>query len=474
MKKIYNFIDEYKFVLIIYFILLILVLPMLNMFRHAVMNADDFLYGKFTYRIWEKTHSVFQVVKEAAKSTFKDYFNWQGSFASVFFMYMQPGIYSTTFYRLFLISIFILFFVSSYLCLMTFNKYLLKGERKTLLCIYGVFMIVATQFMPSAFEAWFWYNGVIYYMFTFCLNMLFVALAVKHPNIKTKWVKFLSVISLFILVILMAGSNYITSVAFILCYLVFIIFAVIKKFSNNRLHTALLILYLMIFLLNVLAPGNFARAQGYTQPVLGLVAVFSLKEFLFAVPHFTGSVVTLAAILISTLFAKDIVKNAEFRFINPLAALIFVIFVLICQYAPTVYGYGHAGPQRCINIRFLSMQISLWALAVNLYGYLYQHKKLEKTNPLVIIIVSAFMIIYSLSLYPATDMWGYKSLDYYIGGQLNMFSDEMNQRIEKFEDKSSDEKLSFENKITNEMLHPDEKLWFNYGIWDYYRKTPKK
>lgn len=474
MKKIIDFVKEYKFVIIAYLCVLVLIAPMINMFRFAVINAEDFLYGIYPHRIWEDTHSFFRVAVDAAQRTFHDYFSWQGSFVSVFLMYMQPGIFSTGAYRVCMFVMFLMSLVCPYIALKAFNKHLLCADKKIILIIYALFLIVLTQYMPNAYQAWYWYNGAIYYQFTFNLIMLFLALAISLPHMKRKPIKTISIVLMFILVVLISASNYITSVALIACYAVYIALAYKRKYENRALHTWLLGLYLAIFLINVMAPGNGGRATMYVQPSLPLIAIFSVRDFFAESSLWISTTITAASIIAASVFAKDLVKNSKIKFINPWLMLILVLAILIGQYAPTIYGLGHKGPPRTTNIRFMTLQISLWAMAVNLFGYLHKKNKLIKVNPIMAVMLSVVVLASSINLLPLTETWGYKSLDSYIGGTLKIFSTEMDYRIKTLEDKSIDKPIEFTNAVTNEMLHPNEDLWWDWGVWTFYRKTHKQ
>lgn len=251
-----NFIKEYRVSIIIFLVLLILLMPMLNMFRYVIINAEDLLYGINTHRVWEDTHSLGAVIKDAITRTYSDYFGWQGSFISVFLMYMQPGIFSTQFYRVVLFLMFMMCLVCPTLCILKFNKHILKADKKVVLAIIGMLLIVITQYMPNAFQAWYWYNGAIYYQFTFNLLMLYITCAIVLPKAKKRGMKIFLIVSLVILNIMCSGSNYITSVAFIACYGIFVIFALVKKYKYRYLHLGLIALYIVIFIISVMAPGN--------------------------------------------------------------------------------------------------------------------------------------------------------------------------------------------------------------------------
>ena len=474
IKKIKEKLFEYKYVILIYALLFILIIPILNLFRYSIMNADDFIYGQNTHHVWEDTHSLVNVLKEAFKNTVLYYKIWQGSFVSVFLMYMQPGIFSVTAYRIALLLLFLLGLISPLVCILTINKYLLKTSKKIILIIYAVITIIMLQYLPSPYEAWYWYNGVVYYQFVFNIILLFITSTIIMMNKRKKATQVFSIILLAIFILIIGGSNYITSITFLIGYSIFIIDALHKKKELRWIHLALWILFIVVFSSNVFAPGNSARASLTIQPTLPLITIFSIRDFTLETTQWIGMTLTVAAILISAFFAKDIVKNSKIKFVHPIILLIVVVMILVSQYAPTIYGLGHKGPPRCENIRFMTFQISLWLMAINLFGWLYQKEKLERLKIIPTVVISLFLISYSIVQYPLTQMWSYKALDYYIGGSIEKFGKEMNYRIEKFEDKKNNEPLAFDVAVTNEMLHPTEEEWWWFGIWDFYRKEPKR
>ena len=50
-KKIIDFVKKFRFVIIAYFVVILLIAPMINMFKYVVINTEDFLYGIYSHRI---------------------------------------------------------------------------------------------------------------------------------------------------------------------------------------------------------------------------------------------------------------------------------------------------------------------------------------------------------------------------------------------------------------------------------------
>ena len=75
-------------------VILACIAPMLYFFKFGVLGGDDFLYGRETFHALQDTGSYLTAVKIAFKNTWDTYLGWQGSFFSVFLMYLHPGIIS--------------------------------------------------------------------------------------------------------------------------------------------------------------------------------------------------------------------------------------------------------------------------------------------------------------------------------------------------------------------------------------------
>lgn len=85
--------------IIILFILMSFVpLVLLSFFNHP--SADDYSYGKFTYHVWNSTHSFVAVLKSAVETSAHFWNNCDGLYASAFLMALQPGIFGEKYYTL--------------------------------------------------------------------------------------------------------------------------------------------------------------------------------------------------------------------------------------------------------------------------------------------------------------------------------------------------------------------------------------
>lgn len=452
-------------------IIIISILPLLYFFKSSVLGGDDFLYGLEPFHILQDGGKYIDAVSFAFDATTDSYMHWQGTFFSVFLMYLHPGIISLSLYRAVLTLMFLLGIISPCIAAFTINKYYLKAPKEYIWIILASYIFVITQYMPSVFQAYYWYNGAIYYQFTLSIALLFVAAFTKYRFCANKFIKVLLIISLFIMTIMIGGSNFPTGLVFAVCCLIFIAVSNIKKFKDRKLDTIILGIFVAIFLFNVLAPGNSAR-QSTHNISLGLIpaAIASIRDMLIEIPIWIKSTLTLGIICAMLPISKKLTEKSDLRFVHPAIAGGIIVLLLLAQYYPVEYGLGSKGPARVENIRFMLLNIGIWLFFINMAGY-YREKEKPISKTLAIIL-SIIVLSTSLSSYGINKFTSYKMADQITNGELDNFTQITSSEIIQYESTKINGSVSYPDHVTNEFLHPDVTFWFHSGIWAYYRKVP--
>ena len=454
-------------------VILACTLPMLYFFRFSVLGGDDFLYGRDTFHTLIKGGTYWDAVKVAFQGVADSYLHWQGTFASIFLMYLHPGIISLTLYRTMLALIFVLGIASPCIAAFAINKNYLKAPKHLIWIMLAAYTLVVTQYMPSIYQAYYWYNSTIYYQFTLSLAFLFVAAFAKYRNAKNKAVRGVLISCLIILSVMIAGSNFPLGLVFAAAFAIYIAAAFIKKFERRKTDAIIFAVFIAIFLINVLAPGNGARQGAYSvNPGLFGAAYASVRDMIVETPDWIRSTVTIGIICAMLPLSGKIVQNSKIKFVHPLIAGAVIVFLLLAQYYPVEYGLGSKGPARVENLRFMLLNLGLWLFFIDLFGYLK-----GKEKPVSIVLASVLSIIalsLSLSHTGITEFTSYKMADQITSGELSEFAEITADEIAQFEDPQKNAQVDYSAHITNEFLHPDITFWFHSGIWDYYRKAPKK
>ena len=344
-------------------ILLLLLIPMFAIARYDVPAADDFSFSCETHAAIVSGGSVTDILSGAAEKALKVYYTWQGSFSAIFLMALQPAIWGLPYYA-FTTWIMLLSLLGG---LFFFFHRILHGVFGVSKSIAGIAAIVAsaacTQFLPSPNQSFYWYNGAVYYTFTFAVMLVLFAVVTGYLLYGSRW----RIASSVFLCLIIGGSNYITA---LFTSIAGILLLAILTWKKNRRRMALLLPYVVLlvtFLLSIRAPGNAVRQGFYTDHPGALEAV--LLSFLPAVKNmFEWADLRYAScmiFLIPILWAGA----EESRFSFPLPGMVSVVsFCLFSSlFTPHLYALGSDGPERLLNILYFSF---LLLSILNLFWWL--------------------------------------------------------------------------------------------------------
>ena len=113
IKKICKKIWELKYIILLYIVLLLVLMPIFSLSKSAVPSADDFWYGKMARTAYVESGSLFKTIGAAIQRTVIAYNTWQGTYSSIFIMSMQPAVFSIQLYRLAPILLILIMFIST-------------------------------------------------------------------------------------------------------------------------------------------------------------------------------------------------------------------------------------------------------------------------------------------------------------------------------------------------------------------------
>ncbi len=175
--------------------------------------------------------------------------------------------------------------------------------------------------MPSIYQAYYWYNSTIFYQFTLSLAFLFVAAFAKYRNTQRQAVRGVLIACLVLLAVMIGGSNFPLGLVMAAAFAIYMVAAFIKKFEHRKTDAILFAIYMVIFLANVLAPGNGARQGAYSvNPGLFGAAYASVRDMLVETPEWISSTVTIGIICAMLPLSHKIVQNSKIKFVHPAIA----------------------------------------------------------------------------------------------------------------------------------------------------------
>ena len=360
---------------IVYVISLI---PLLWIAQYNYPSADDYSIGSQCHQVWEVSHSVFQVIWAGIVRTVDDWFHWMGYFTSNFLMAIPPSTFGERFYVLTTWIILGMLSASTMYLLHVIFVRVFKGDKYTSHCISMITLFITIQCMVGRTEAFYWYSGAANYMLLHSMSLFFYGLLISSVYAQGKKraidLAVASVLGFFI-----GGGNQMTALNVAIVLLIAIGFMVYqKKLKENRTLMLPFGLFYVGFLLNVVAPGNWIRAEGATgmNPIKAIfVSFYYCLDY--CINEWSGWPVWIMVIALIPLF-WHLAARTEFSFRCPLVVILFGYCLVSAMMTPPLFAVGNLGAGRLQALTF-TMYILVLVLCV---GYMtgWVRRQFELTN----------------------------------------------------------------------------------------------
>lgn len=367
----------------------LLPLILLSFYNHP--GADDFSYSFESRNVWLNTHSIFQVLLQAFKTSIWYWHNWQGLYSSAFLLALQPSIFAESAYAF--AGLFILFS----LCFATvfFAWYMLHKrlnfETLPSLALGFLVCLIEIQWMPDCAQGVYWFNGAGNYTFFYAVLLILAVACVsvgfgnnfkvenenKNSLNKINWLKFIiKIVLTSILAFILSGGNHVTAFLGFLMLLGIVIYAFFAKkmplFLGNIFP---LIFSLFGLILNFTAPGTAARQAQFATSKMSFVKTiinstfhgFENTDNWFSIPLFLS---LLIAFPIFYNGAKNLVQNKKCKFNKPLLVCVLALAWPCLMHCPPFYAMGHQGDGRLLNVVYFSIVMLAFVQEFYICGYI--------------------------------------------------------------------------------------------------------
>ena len=374
-----------------------LLIPMAAIAQYDVPINDDYSYGQNTARVWNSTHDGFEVLKAALQMVKYVYYNWQGSYSAVFIMSLQPGIFGIRayFWTFIIITGFLL--LGIWCLVRSVCKNVLHQSASIQVLFFALVSILCIQFLPNPLQGLYWFNGSCYYClcFSFALIFLSILFAFIHRK-KRRRINVIFYIALPILAVLLAGGNYTTGLHLLLI-LTAVVFLEFRAGKKNLLPLITLLIFLVMFLVNIKSPANAGR-QFYS----GLPAVLrSGAKALIKTAASIAEWTTLPVLLFSLAVipaAINFTRDSVFQFRFPLLVGAVSFFLIAAGYMPTLYTQDYTGSGRLLDIQFFLYILLLFTNVFYLTGWFCRRLQQPPSNPLDSKTTRKFLLGYCIIL----------------------------------------------------------------------------
>lgn len=329
--------------------------PILWIARYNYPSADDYTNGSSCHHVWEESHSLFRVIGEAVSRTVNEWFEWRGCFTSSFLSALTPNIFGEKWY--FLTTWLVLGMLSVsviYLFRMIFSR-MFGADRYMSHCISMLTLFVTVQCMgkQERVEAFFWYSGAVNYVFIHGISLLYLGLLISlSVNKEKKQTGTLMAAS--VLGFLAGGGNQMTmlNIAIVLSVVVGFI-TIQKKWSNYKLLGLPIGIFYLSFVLAVIAPGNFVRAQSAAgmNPVKAIMVSFYHCLDL-ALSEWMAWPLLLTVLIMAPLF-WHMAGKTDFLFPYPGIVALFGYCLVSAMFTPPLYAIGNIEAGRLRALAFI-------------------------------------------------------------------------------------------------------------------------
>ena len=355
-------------------LLLAALIPLFRLTIYAVPYYDDYNFGRFARAAMEQEQSKWAAILGALECSRTQWYAWQGTYSSIFFMTLMPAVWGEQYYFLGPVFILLLLLAGSMVFTHVILRKVFRMEKWSSLAIQAVITIAEFMFIYSAQSGFYWYNGGIHYVGMHGFGLLFLSVAICLERAEGRTAKGLLFTASVLLAMITAGSNFVTALQGLLCLLTILLVSVVVE----RRRTGLWLLpstlvYIIGFGLNVAAPGNSVRARSCVGWGYGPLESIG-RSFLEAVKHipeYTGPVVLMVMLLLVPMIWQA-VKSTDYRFRYPGIVLALSFCLYATGYTPSLYSLGHAGLSRTLNAVKITYLMLLFLNEIYWCGWLKQ------------------------------------------------------------------------------------------------------
>lgn len=367
----------------------------LGFYNHAL--GDDFYYG-LDAKLALNSGTIIDAVIAAFKGTVYQYRVWQGTYSAMFLMHIPPQIFGDFFYKLYPAVLLTVFTAGFFYLLKPILCHYLKTDIHCYITVCSVTVFLCIQQVPTMGEAFYWYNGSMYYTGFFAATLFFFGFMVRFLiSGRKKYVILSSVLGFFL-----AGGNYTSLLPSLIIIFLIILFGIIRKNPVRKtLGVAIpFTITLAGFAISIAAPGNKLRqATSYgTTPLKAVLK--SLRQGTSYLMFWSSTLLFICLMLLTPIFIK-IIRNINYKFRYPLLVLFVAFGIFSSASCPTFYAQNNGGAARVFDLSWYMLVILI------ISGYFYTLgwfiKKFDKKTLIVSEAVLMTVLLLLLIFRPAAN-----------------------------------------------------------------------
>jgi len=352
-------------------VLILLLIPLLRISQYSVPWYDDLNYGLPVKNALDAGAGFAGVIKAALECVRVQWYAWQGTYSSIFFMALMPAAWGEKYYFLGPVFLILILTLSVYTLMYVILRNVFDACRYKAVTVSAIMSALCIALVHSSQAGFFWYNGGVHYVGMHSFLLFLAAVCIRLAYAGKTAAKFGYMFLGAVLAVCVAGSNYVTALQGILVLALIALTVFIFKKSTCYFYIPMILIYLYGFYKNVTAPGNRFRSASYVgwgySPVMSVLRSF--QEAFRHIGTFTGLITVVVMILILPVTVQ-IVRKSRFKFNLPIIVLAGSFCLYATGFTPSLYSLGHAGLGRTLNAVKITYQILLILNEIYLVGWI--------------------------------------------------------------------------------------------------------
>ena len=338
--------------------------PLLLLGRYDWPSSDDYCYAYLPHEALLQGGSFWGEVWHTMWGYYK---SWQGTFTALGLMSVTPLTFSEYLYWLTPVVMLASLCIGTFKLTDTLVRRGLGATWRQTVFVAAPMLLLSIQFVPSPKDSFYWWNGAVYYTFTYGIMLLlverFTALKLAQSRRQMLW----AVLPGILAAILVGGSNYVSALLATLIGGLFLLWFLWKERGKFLPGLVLFLALAIPFAISFLAPGNQVRQDSAAEP-LGAVGAVILSIFQAGKDCLTWpNWVHVFALLLLIPAAWGLTEKVKFSFPLPLFFSVFTFLLFAAQNAPHYYALSQAGPERLRSIVYYAFY---WLIVLNLWYWM--------------------------------------------------------------------------------------------------------
>lgn len=461
-------------------VVVVSVVPLIWISFYNHPAADDYSLAWSTYKCWKDSHSIINLIKGAIGVAVNFWYTWQGTYTTATFAALLPSIFGEQYYAFVGIVMITLIFVSNTVFSVYFVKRF-KGKKLWGITIGFLMSFLMVQWMPSAVQGLYWYNGALHYCFPNSLFLIYICLLFEAQRKNSKGKTIILRISCLICAFLIGGGNQVSALMSIVFTTAFVMCHIKKDVVNTVENFGILIATILSFLVSALAPGTAIRQAVFTErpnvlKTIVLATIQGVSE-IGAWMDFKTIVALVVVLPILVMMTCNVKKEFGFSFPCPLVVVIGSAAWISIMHCPPFYATGIPGEGRLFNMVYYNFIVLLVINATYIIGYIICRipeqywrilKEFDKKW-----LMTVLLLVVAVLISDGKGSWGYQAIREIYSGRAQQYSIECYERVEMLVNSEGKDVIVKEYSVKPALIfftdiESDNDNWKNIAVSNYY------